>query len=245
MMNSIPENVEDGHLQCTRIVAVRHGETAWNVDTRIQGQLDIGLNDRGRWQAEQLASTLVDEGLTAIYSSDLRRASDTAAEIARACQRPLMLETGLRERCFGEFEGRTWAEIESAWPAKSERWRTRDLNFAPRGGESLPVFNDRVLACCRRLALAHPGECIAWVAHGGVMDCLYRAAAHVGLSAPRSWSLTNAAVNRLLFTGEEYVLVGWGDASHLDSPVLSEPVEVTLLHRVQAAQSIDGVGHAV
>jgi probable phosphoglycerate mutase len=208
---------------------VRHGETAWNVETRIQGQLDIGLNDMGRWQAMRLAEVLVDEGLSAIYSSDLKRAADTAAAIGQACRLPVTLDAGLRERSFGAFEGRTWTEIETHWPADSARWRARDLEFAPQGGESIPMFSARVLATCRRLAAAHQGECIAWVAHGGVMDCLHRAATHVGLTAPRTWLLANATVNRLLYTGEGFALVGWGDASHLAgsvAPTSSDDVSV-------------------
>lgn len=234
----------DGHPLTTRIVAVRHGETAWNVDTRIQGQLDIDLNDTGRWQADRLASALVDDGLSAIYSSDLLRAASTAQSIGRACGLPIRFDTGLRERCFGEFEGRTWAEIETRWPAESARWRARDLDFAPRGGESLPEFSARVLATCRRLAVAHPGECIALVAHGGVMDCLRRAATRLALDAPRTWLLANATVNRLLFTGEDFSLVGWGDAAHLLADGTTGPTDDASVLAAQERQPSDGVGHA-
>lgn len=71
-------------MQATRIIAVRHGETAWNVDTRIQGHLDIALNDTGRWQARQVARALADEPLAAVYTSDLQRAHATAQAIAQA-----------------------------------------------------------------------------------------------------------------------------------------------------------------
>jgi len=234
----------DGHAQATRIVAVRHGETAWNVDTRIQGQLDIGLNDTGRWQAERLAAALAGEGFTALYSSDLSRAAATADSIGRACNLPVTLDAGLRERHFGEFEGRSWDEIESRWPAESARWRARDLEFAPRGGESLPVFSARVLATCRRLASLHPGECIALVAHGGVMDCLRRAAGRFALDAPRTWLLANATINRLLFTGEDFSLVGWGDARHLLADGGSSPVDDGSVASSTGRGASDSVGHA-
>lgn len=205
----------------TRIVAVRHGETSWNVQRRIQGQLDVPLNDLGHWQALRLGEALASEGVSAIYSSDLQRASSTAAAIGRACRLSVAQEPGLRERCFGVFEGWTWADVETRWPADSALWRARDLDFAPSGGESLPVFSARVLAACTRLAAAHPGECIALVAHGGVMDCLHRAATRVGLGAKSTWSLANAAVNRLLYTREGFCVVGWGDVSHLADAVAS------------------------
>ena len=75
--------------QATRVIAVRHGETDWNVETRMQGQLDIPLNDKGRWQAERVAEALADESIDAIYSSDLLRATQTADAVARPTARPV------------------------------------------------------------------------------------------------------------------------------------------------------------
>jgi probable phosphoglycerate mutase len=202
--------------QATRIVAVRHGETAWNVDTRIQGQRDIGLNDKGRWQAARVAQALAGEGLEVVYASDLARAYDTALAIGAATGLAVRPDTGLRERHFGVFEGKTWAEIETHWPQESARWRARDTGFGPAGGETLGGFYARVVATAERLAAAHPGQTIALVAHGGVMDCLYRAATRIELGAPRTWQLGNASVNRLLYTPQGFGLVGWSDTSHLD-----------------------------
>ena len=206
----------------TRILALRHGETAWNRDTRIQGQLDIGLNDRGRAQAVALAEALRDESITAIYSSDLSRARETAEAVAAVSGAPLTLDIALRERAFGVFEGHTWAEIEANWPEDSQRWRKRDLNFAPGGGESLPVLFDRCVAAVERLAAVHPGETIAIVAHGGVMDCLYRAGTRQALDAPRSWQLGNATINRLLYSSEGLMVTGWNDDLHLAHLTLDE-----------------------
>ena len=124
-------------MQATRIIAVRHGETAWNVATRIQGQLDIGLNARGRWQAAQVAQALRGEPLQAAYASDLARAWDTAQAIAQASAVGLTAHVGLRERGFGEFEGLTHADIEARWPEHALRWRQRDPHWAPPSGESL------------------------------------------------------------------------------------------------------------
>ena len=206
----------------TRIVAIRHGETAWNVDTRLQGQLDIPLNDTGRWQASRLAEAIAHEGIAAVYSSDLQRAFDTARVVADACGLPVIADAGLRERGFGIFEGHTFAEIEQRWPEGSERWRKRDVDFGPEGGEVLHAFYARAIGTAERLALAHRGQTIALVAHGGVMDCFYRAAARLPLRAPRTWQLGNAGINRLLHTDEGFVLVGWGDVAHLEAPTLDE-----------------------
>jgi probable phosphoglycerate mutase len=213
------------HEHLTRIIAIRHGETAWNVDTRIQGQLDIPLNERGRWQAQRLAAAVAGEGIAAVYASDLARAYETARAVGEGSGREIVTDCGLRERHFGEFEGFTWREIEQRWPAESERWRKRDLDFAPHGGETLRQFYERSVATASRLAATHPGETIAVVAHGGVMDCLYRAASRIDLQAPRSWQLGNASINRLLFTPEGFMLVGWSDSSHLDAESMDESAD--------------------
>ena len=204
-------------MDATRIIAVRHGETAWNVDTRIQGHLDIPLNDTGRWQARQLARALAAEPIAAIYASDLQRAHATAQAVADATGAPLVADAGLRERSFGQLQGRTFAQIEAELPEQALRWRKRDLHFAPEGGESLTVLRERIQATTHRLAAQHPGALVVLVAHGGVLDVMYRLATGQALQAPRTWLLTNAAINRLLWTPDGLMLVGWADEQHLDS----------------------------
>ncbi len=200
----------------TRIIAIRHGETAWNVNARIQGQLDIGLNETGRWQAHRVALALAGEPIQAIYSSDLLRAWDTALSIANATGLAVQTVEGLRERGFGMFEGKTFQEIEAAWPEEALRWRKRDPDFEPEGGESLVAMRERIIQITHALAAQHPGEQIVMVAHGGVMDVLYRAATRQEIQAPRTWDLGNAAINRLLWTPDGLSLVGWADTQHLD-----------------------------
>ena len=208
--------------EATRIIAIRHGETAWNVDTRIQGQLNIPLSTNGRWQAERLANALQDEPITTIYASDLARAWETAQYVGNATGLKVIKEEALRERGFGDFEGKTFAEIEVLLPEQSMRWRKRDPDFAPAGGESLLDLRSRVVAAVERLAAQHPGELIALVSHGGVMDVLHRAATRLDIQAPRTWALGNAAINRLLWTSEGFTLVGWADTQHLDDDALDE-----------------------
>jgi 2,3-bisphosphoglycerate-dependent phosphoglycerate mutase len=206
----------------TRLTAIRHGETDWNRATRIQGQLDIGLNDTGRWQAERLAQALADEAFDALYASDLARAYDTACALARGVRPAPQRLVGLRERGFGAFEGLTYAEIEHRFPDQARRWRQRDAAFGAAGGETLQAFNDRVLAVVVALAERHRSQHIAIVAHGGVLDVLYRAATRLALDAPRTWQLGNASINRLLHGAQGFSLVGWGDCLHLEDPSLEE-----------------------
>ena len=204
-------------MQATRIIAIRHGETAWNVDTRIQGQLDIALNETGRWQAARLARALAaSETIDAIYCSDLLRAWDTAQSIANSVKMPSVTEAGLRERGFGRFEGKTFVELEAAWPEQTLRWRQRDPDWAPPDGESLRDVTARVVQATDRLALRHVGQQIVLVTHGGVLDVLYRHAAGLDPRAARTWTLGNASINRLLWTPHALTIVGWADSAHLD-----------------------------
>lgn len=225
-MSRMPDHV-------TRLLVIRHGETAWNIESRIQGHIDIPLNDKGRWQAQRVAQALADEGLDAIYSSDLQRARDTAHVIADTTGLPLKLDASLRERHFGRFEGKTQVEVAAQWPQEAQRWRDRDPSYGPEGGETLQDFYDRCLTAITRLARRHPGQSIAVVAHGGVLDCFYRAANGVALNVPRSWKITNASVNRLLFNGEGFSLVGWADNRHLeeDAGALDEATDGLVARR--------------
>ena len=206
----------------TRILAIRHGETAWNRDTRIQGHLDIPLNESGLAQASRLTEALQSEALDAVYCSDLARARQTAQGLAAGAGLPLHEETGLRERSFGIFEGLTWQEIALRWPEQCLRWRQRDAEFGAEGGETLAAFYARCIGTIERIAAAHPGKTVVIVAHGGVMDCLYRAATRLALDAPRSWTLGNAAINRLLYSPEGFSLIGWNDDAHLQGLSLDE-----------------------
>ena len=205
-------------MHATRIMVIRHGETAWNVDTRIQGHLDIPLNDTGLWQARQVAHALAGEPIAAVYTSDLQRAHATAQAVATATGAPLTTDLGLRERSFGHFQGRTFAQIEAELPDDARRWRKRDPHYTPDGGESLMSLRERIARTVTALAARHVGEQVVMVAHGGVLDVLYRLATRQDIQAPRTWQLANAAINRLLWTEDGLSLVGWADTQHLDHP---------------------------
>jgi len=210
-------------MEATRIIAVRHGETSWNVDARIQGQLDIQLNDTGRWQARRVGDALSSEALSAVYSSDLGRAHETARAIADVAGIPVVAHTGLRERRFGMFEGKTFDEIRTNWPEHAQNWKSRIPEWQPpEGGESLLQLRERVQRTVSDLASRHFGQLIALVAHGGVLDTLYRIATGQEVNSPRTWQLPNGAINRLLWTPEGFTLVGWSDTQHLDHASFDE-----------------------
>lgn len=200
-----------------RVFLLRHGQTDWNAERRLQGHLDMPLNAVGRWQAERLGQALAGEGIVALYSSDLLRAQQTAQPLARALELPLQTDAALRERHFGRLEGLSYAEIDQRFPDDARGWRLREPGFAPGGGETLAAFFERAVAAVTRLAAPHEGQAIALFTHGGVLDCLHRAATGAELQAPRSWQLGNASINRLLYTGSGFVLVGWDDHAHLET----------------------------
>ncbi|MFN7130366.1 MAG: histidine phosphatase family protein, partial [Brevundimonas sp.] len=140
-----------------------------------------------------------------------------AEAIARQRELPVQTHPGLRERHFGAFQGRTWAELEQEHPDVVQAWKARVPDFAPPEGESLLDLHARVQAAFTELAARHPGQAIAVVAHGGVLDILYRIANRVDLQAPRAWAMGNAAIHRLLWTADSgFALLSWGDTRHLE-----------------------------
>ncbi len=210
-------------METTHILAIRHGETDWNVATRIQGQIDIDLNPQGLWQAQQVAKALADEQLQAVYASDLSRAFVTAQHIASYHALEVSRIQPLRERHYGAFEGLTWDEIKQVHPEEAKRWHDRDPHWTPaNGGESLLMLHARVLDMVNDIAARHLGQQIALVTHGGVLDILYRIATGQDLQVARSWGLRNTAINRLLWTPQGLQLVGWADERHLDTDAREE-----------------------
>ena len=202
----------------TRLLIIRHGETDWNAQRRIQGHTDIPLNAVGHQQSRLLAQVLTDSPIHHVYSSDLLRAAETAEAIAAPHGAPVARTPQLRERHVGAIEGSSFIDFEQHYPQDSLRWRKRDPAWEPPGGgESLQQLRDRIVQTVLEIGRQHNGEHVAIVTHGGVLDVLYRAATRQGLQAPRTWYLPNCAINRLLWTPEGLTLIGWGDTRHLEA----------------------------
>jgi broad specificity phosphatase PhoE len=151
----------------TRILLVRHGETDWNLDRRLQGHADRPLNDTGRDQARALAEELADEPLDAVYSSDLARASETARVVAQARGLEVTTLAELRERHFGTWEGLSDDEIH-------ERFSEEIANGTLGDGEPREEMDRRVLEALERIAAAHPGGTVLVVSHGGPLRAVLR-----------------------------------------------------------------------
>lgn len=213
-------------MQKTEILLIRHGETDWNAERRLQGFLDIGLNARGRQQAEALGVALSTESFDAIWSSDLQRAMTTAEAIGAACGIPVQVDSALRERCFGALEGLRHSEIMERYPEAFVAWQSRSEDYRfPDGkndAETLTEFAARVTQAVRRIVGQTPGKKIVVVCHGGVLDCLYREAIGVPQSDRNAVEKRNAGINRLIYDGEGFHIVAWADVSHLNKPALDE-----------------------
>jgi probable phosphoglycerate mutase len=199
----------------TTLIVIRHGETAWNREKRMQGTTDTVLSDVGRAQAQALGRRLAGRGFSALYSSDLSRARDTARAIAEHTGREVVTDSRLQERRFGIFEGLTAAEIAARYPEEHARFISRDPDYVVPGGESAREFTQRCLGCLSEIAGLHRGGEVAVVSHGLVLDSLYRAAHGLDHGVPRPVPLINASMNLFDYGGGAWRLVLWGDVSHL------------------------------
>ncbi len=199
----------------TALILIRHGETAWNRERRMQGQTNTSLSDLGRAQAAAVGQRLARHPFEALYSSDLQRAWDTAAAIARESGRKIISEPRLRERTFGILEGLTHAEMAQRHPAEHAQFELRDPDYAVPGGESPRQFFQRSLGCLEDIAAAHAGECVVVVTHGLVLDTLYRAARNMPLEVKREAPLLNASLNTFERSAAGWTEITWGDVEHL------------------------------
>jgi len=194
----------------TRFCLIRHGETDWNIEHRIQGQIDIPLNQRGREQAKAIAASLNGHRFAALYSSDLQRARDTAAFVAAPLGLEPRIEPGLRERHCGLLQTFTREEGKERFPEVFARYAVRDPDFNLGTGESLKMMQERVASTLERLAAKHAGESVLCITHGGILDIAYRLAKGVDLTVPRNFEIPNAVPNWIEIGREGWRLVAWG-----------------------------------
>jgi probable phosphoglycerate mutase len=214
-----------------RCCIVRHGETPWNAERRLQGHQDIPLNELGLAQAEAAACYLAcrhqQTPFSAIVSSDLQRAWQTAAVIGQALALPVDAAPSLRERHYGDFEGKTPAEARQFDEVAYDALVTRGaLMAAPGRAEPLDGMVARIEACLRTLVAQYVDQSMVLVTHGGVLDVLYRRAMGRALTGPRDAPIPNAGLNWLDLTlrGDQlcWTMVAWGETSHLNDASLDE-----------------------
>lgn len=202
-----------------RLILVRHGETEWNQQHRVQGLGNLGLNKRGRRQAQALAQALKDQKLEAIYASPLKRAGETAEAIARFHQLEVVTLDGLIELDAGELDGLTGEEMRSKHGKFLDKWITDAAAVRLPGGGSLAELQDEAWAAIEDILYRHQDEgekgTVVVVTHFFVTLCILCKAIELDLSRYRRLKLDVAATCTLDFTPRGTVLTCLNDTSHL------------------------------
>jgi probable phosphoglycerate mutase len=202
---------------------VRHGETDWNIEKRIQGHIDISLNATGLAQADAAARRLAGQAFDAAYSSDLDRAWQTARVIGQRLDLDVRRTPDLRERHYGILQGLTAEEIATKYPEAYRHYLVRNPQCCFETGESLEDFSARIIAAIESLAAKHPGQNLLLIFHGGVLDVCYRRATGRDLASPRDFPIPNAAFNWLEVGPTGWQLVSWADHRHLTQSLEESP----------------------
>ncbi len=197
------------------IYLIRHAETTWNAERRVQGKLDAPLSERGARQVGALVDVLRPVRFAELYASPLPRAMLTARPVAEAQGLTVNAVDDLREIDQGEWEGRFIGDIEKTDGATLRAWsQTPDVVRMP-GGETLAEVQARAMSALTRLAARHPGDTIAVVAHGGVNKTLLLAV--LGAPLASYWRIRqhNACFNILEFDGDTARVITLNETSHL------------------------------
>ena len=200
----------------TTIVLIRHGETLWNREGRIQGHSDSALTPVGTAQAEACANRLRDEEFDHVVASDLMRVRQTAELLLTGRNAPIEYDPAFRERAYGIGEGLTYAELDALHQEFVSSIRVTDPDFAVEGSESRRQFHTRVTSAMRKVAAMHAGRRVLIVTHGGVLAIIYRWLNRMHISSEHKVSIPNVAYNRVAFRGDEWKIEVWADTAHLD-----------------------------
>jgi broad specificity phosphatase PhoE len=202
-----------------RILLARHGETLFNVEGRWQGQSDSPLTDRGRAQAAELARALGDEQITAVYSSDLGRAADTAAHVAALHELDVTQEPRLREIDVGAWTGKQRDEINAEYPGGLNAWANRPGGYQLPDGELIRDAQARALEFFSERMPTHVGETIVVISHGAVCQTILVNA--MGGTVDDLWlneGVDNCQISRLEWTAEGGLeLIQLVDVRHLEN----------------------------
>lgn len=208
----------------TRICFVRHGETNWNAERRMQGHIDIPLNANGISQAERLANALirVKHSFDVIYSSDLERALHTANAVARALSLDVQITPRLRERNVGKLQGLLLSEAPVLLPEIWQRHIARELDHDLGGGESIRTFHQRMQNILELFLNEHRGQSVLAVSHGGSLDMIYRIVTQQALDAERVAVVPNTSLNWITHDGSTWSVECWANTSHLSEIALDD-----------------------
>ena len=196
-----------------RLILVRHGETEWNRQNRIVGHTEIGLNETGRWQVERLARALAGEGASALYCSPLRRARQTADEIAGCCRLAVAIDDDLKEVDAGELDGVTIEEVMQRYGDFWQEWVSGAPELSMPGGESMSDLQDRAWSAVERARRSHPADGVIMVTHTLTIMSILTRAMGMGLADFRRFRLRLASISALSF-GQRGVSLELFNATH-------------------------------
>jgi len=199
-----------------KIIMVRHGETKWNTENRIQGQANTPLTELGIKQAQQTGKALHKENISEIYSSDLGRAMQTAKVINKYLNLSITKKEGLRERNYGVLQGISFDELDDKFPVIRLNLNSRDPNYVIPGGESIFQFSQRVSTCINSIIANSNASNLLLVVHGGVLERFFHTVLGLPLDFKRSFSLSNSSINKFSYINGTWQLDSWGITNHLD-----------------------------
>ena len=199
----------------TTLIIIRHGETFWNRERRIQGHLDSALTPKGFAQAHACAARLAPEKIDAVVTSDLYRAQHTAKILTTGRALSMTSEATLRERSFGTGEGMTYAEMDSKYPQIFAQTSLVDAEFTLPEGETRADFHARVKTSIEKLVAAHTGKCLLIVTHGGVLGVIYRWLNKMPIASAQRVAIPNVAYNRISAAPDGWKIEVWADTRHL------------------------------
>jgi probable phosphoglycerate mutase len=211
-----PDPPESARRNPLRLILVRHASSTWNDERRIQGQLDPPLSEKGRDQAGRLAVRFRGMAVEGFYSSNLRRAAQTAAAIAVELGREPELVPELREVALGEWEGLNREEIIARYPEAWEQWRRGPSWDVVPGGEGAASFESRVGAVLDRLTANHRAGRVIVVTHGGVIQVALLRALGRSSNGLFPFTIANTSLTVLEGSPERLVVGRVNDTCHLD-----------------------------
>lgn len=203
--------------QITRLILIRHGESTWNRERRIQGQLDPPLSELGREQALRVARRLSTRRVEAIYTSDLRRAAQTAEPIADSLGVELTPAPDLREIFLGDWEGLLTDEIATRFPDAWDEWTREPSWDVVPGGEGAAAFERRVESAVVQLVKRHPQGDVIVVTHGGVIQIALHQVVGRSSHGIFAFRISNGSVSVVEQRNGRRVIARVNDTSHLES----------------------------